>query len=146
VALSWLFENNSHKITTFVKQIFYYKRLAKKNLLLHNIVEGILEKKGREIIDIDLTKINCSICDHFIICHADSNIQVSAIADSIEKKVQENLKQKVGHREGLENAMWVLLDFNDIVVHVFQKEVRKYYKLEELWGDARISRVEESFN
>ncbi len=120
--------------------------MAKKNLLLNNIVEGILEKKGREIIDIDLSKIDCSICDHFIICHADSNTQVNAIADSIEKKVQENLKQKVGHREGIENALWVLLDFHDIVVHIFQKEVRNYYRLEELWGDARISKIEESYN
>jgi ribosome-associated protein len=120
--------------------------LAKKNLLLNFIVEGILEKKGREIVDIDLSKLNSSLCDHFIVCHADSNTQVSAIADSIEKKVSENLKQKVGHREGLENAMWVLLDFHDIVVHVFQKEVRNYYRLEELWGDARISKIEESYN
>jgi ribosome-associated protein len=120
--------------------------LAKKNLLLTNIIEGILEKKGREIIDIDLSKINTSVCDHFVICHADSNTQVTAIADSIEKRVRDNLKQKVGHREGLENAMWVLLDYNDIVVHIFQREVRNYYRLEELWGDARISKVEESYN
>jgi ribosome-associated protein len=110
--------------------------LAKKNLLLNNIVEGILEKKGRDIVDIDLSKINSALCDHFIICHADSNTQVSAIADSIEK---------IGHREGSENAMWILLDFYDIVVHVFQKEVRNYYRLEELWGDAKISKIEESF-
>jgi ribosome-associated protein len=81
-----------------------------------------------------------------VICHADSNTQVTAIADSIEKRVRDNLKQKVGHREGLENAMWVLLDYNDIVVHIFQREVRNYYRLEELWGDARISKVEESYN
>jgi ribosome-associated protein len=119
--------------------------LAKKNLLLNNIVEGILEKKGRDIVDIDLSKINSALCDHFIICHADSNTQVSAIADSIEKKVREELKLKIGHREGSENAMWILLDFYDIVVHVFQKEVRNYYRLEELWGDAKISKIEESF-
>jgi ribosome-associated protein len=119
--------------------------LAKKNLLLGNIIEGILEKKGREIIDIDLTKIKSTVCDHFVICHADSNIQVNSIADSVEKKVHEQLKIHVGHREGLENAMWVLLDYYDIVVHIFQKETREYYRLEELWGDAKISRVEESF-
>ena len=120
--------------------------MAKKDLLLENIIEGILEKKGREIIDIDLTKINSTICDHFIICHADSNTQVNAIADSVEKKVKERLNLKTGHREGMENAMWVLLDYYDIIVHIFQKEIREYYKLEELWGDARISRIEESFN
>ena len=120
--------------------------MAKKNLLLKNIIEGILEKKGREIINIDLTRIKSTICDHFIICHADSNIQVNAIADSVEKRIKENLNILVGHREGLENAMWVLLDYYDIVVHIFQRETREYYKLEELWGDASISRVEESFN
>jgi ribosome-associated protein len=120
--------------------------LAKKNLLLTNIIEGILEKKGREIVDLDLSKINSSICDHFIICHADSNTQVIAIADSVEKRVRDYLKQNVGHREGLENATWVLLDYYDIVVHVFQREVRNYYRLEELWGDARISKIEESYN
>jgi ribosome-associated protein len=120
--------------------------LAKKNLLLLNIIEGILEKKGREIIDIDLSKINSAICDHFIICHADSNTQVTAIADAIERRVRENLKQKVGHREGLENALWILLDYHDIVVHVFQREVRNYYQLEELWGDAKILKIEESYN
>jgi len=120
--------------------------LAKKNLLLTNIIEGIIEKKGREIVDIDLSKINSSICDHFIICHAESNTQVAAIADSIEKHVRENLNEKVGHREGLENALWILLDYHDIVVHIFQREVRNYYQLEELWGDAKILKIEESYN
>jgi len=123
----------------------YFKLLAKKNLLLANIIEGILEKKGREIIDIDLTKIKSTICDHFIICHADSNVQVNAIADSVQKRVKEQLDLNIGHREGIENATWVLLDYYDIVVHIFQRETREYYRLEELWGDARISRIEESF-
>ncbi len=123
----------------------YFKLLAKKNLLLKNIIEGILEKKGREVIDIDLTKIRSTICDHFIICHADSNVQVNAIADSVQKRVKEQLDLNIGHREGIENATWVLLDYYDIVVHIFQRETREYYRLEELWGDARISRIEESF-
>ena len=117
--------------------------MANKNLLLNNIVEGIMEKKGHQIVDLDLRKVHNAICDHFIICHAESNTQVSAIADSIEKKVEENLNQHVGHREGLENAMWVLLDYYDIIVHVFQKEYRDYYRLEELWGDAHIKRYKE---
>jgi ribosome-associated protein len=120
--------------------------LANKNLLLENIIEGILKKKGHQIIDIDLTKIDNTLCDHFVICHADSNTQVAAIADSIEKEVIDNLKIKVGHREGIQNATWVLLDFYDIVVHIFQKEFRDYYQLEDLWGDAKLSRIEESFN
>jgi len=116
--------------------------LGNNNLLLENIIEGILDKKGREIVDLDLTKVKNSICDHFVICHANSNTQVNAIADSIEKKVIENLNQKVLHREGMENATWVLLDYCDIIVHVFQEETRNYYRLEELWGDAHIKHIE----
>jgi ribosome-associated protein len=120
--------------------------LIENNLLLENIIEGILAKKGREIIDIDLTKINSTICDHFIICHAESKTQVNAIADSVEHRVMEHINIRASHREGMENAMWILLDYFDIVVHIFQKDTRDYYRLEDLWGDARISRVEESFN
>jgi len=104
-----------------------------------------MDKKGQEIVDLDLTKVANSICDHFVICHANSNTQVSAIADSIEKKVKENLNQKVNHREGMENAMWVLLDFSDIIVHIFQEEIRNYYRLEELWGDAHISHLDKNY-
>jgi ribosome-associated protein len=117
--------------------------LSNNNFLLDNIIEGILEKKGHDIVDLDLTKVHNAICDHFIICHADSNTQVNAIADSVEKRVKENMKQNASHREGLENAMWVLIDFNDIIVHVFQKQYRDYYKLEELWGDARLLKIED---
>jgi ribosome-associated protein len=117
--------------------------LSNKNLLLENIVEGILEKKGHDIVDLDLTKVHNAICDHFVICHAESNTQVNAIADSIEQKVKEKLNQRVIHREGLENAMWVLLDFTDIIVHVFQKQYRDYYRIEELWGDARLLKIED---
>lgn len=102
-----------------------------------------MEKKGHDIVDLDLTKVHNAICDHFIICHADSNTQVNAIADSVEKKVKDNLKQIAYHREGMENAMWVLIDYNDIIVHVFQKQFRDYYSLEELWGDARLLKIED---
>ena len=120
--------------------------MLNNDLLLNNIIEGILEKKGQDIIDLDLTKVHNAVCDHFIICDAESNTQVNAIADSVEKKVKEKLNQRVGHREGLENALWVLLDYHSIVVHVFQRDVRDYYKLEELWGDAQITRINDSFN
>lgn len=120
--------------------------MSNNDLLLSNIIEGILDKKGLEIIDLDLSKLQNAFCDHFVICHAESNTQVSAIADSIEKKVKENLNEKVDHREGLENAMWVLLDYHNIIVHVFQRDIRNYYRLEDLWGDARITRIEESYN
>lgn len=120
--------------------------MANNNLLLKNIIEAIEEKKGLEIVDLDLTKIHNAFCDHFIICHAESSTQVNAIADSIENRVKENLNQKAGHREGIQNAMWILLEYQGILVHIFQKEFREYYRLEELWGDALITRIEESFN
>ncbi len=120
--------------------------MAKKNLLLATVIEGILDKKGQEIVDIDLTKIHSALCDHFVVCHAESNTQVLAIADSVQSKVKEALRINIGHREGLENATWVLLDFYDVVVHIFQRETRQYYQLEELWGDAQQNRIEESYS
>lgn len=110
--------------------------------LLDVIIEGIQDKKGEEIIDIDLTSFENSICDHFIICHAESGTQVNAIADAVDQKVKENLQIKKGHKEGFENALWVLLDYYDIVVHVFEKQTRFHYNLEELWGDAKIEKIE----
>jgi ribosome-associated protein len=120
--------------------------LTNNDLLTNNIVEGILDKKGEGIIVLDLKKVGHAFCDKFVICNANSSTQVSAIADSIEKKVKDVLNVKVHHREGMANSIWILLDYNDILVHIFQTEYRQYYKLEELWGDAKITRIEESFN
>jgi ribosome-associated protein len=120
--------------------------LDSNKLLKNNIVEGILDKKGENIIILNLEKVENAFCNDFIICQADSNTQVQAIADSVEKKVFESLQIKVHHREGQNNAIWILLDYNDVLVHIFRSEYRNYYKLEELWGDASITRIEESFN
>jgi ribosome-associated protein len=117
--------------------------LANNKNLVKYIIEGILEKKGKEVINIDLNKLEFAVCDNFIICHGDSSTQGSAIAESVEEKVKNNLNLRVWHREGLENARWVLLDYSDVVVHIFQKEAREYYKLEELWGDADITLINE---
>lgn len=113
-----------------------------KELLISSILEGIKRKKGKEIININLSEIKDTFCDNFIICHGDSNTQVNAIAESIEDTVLEKQNQKVWHKEGFENCQWVLLDYTDIVVHVFQKEVRDFYRLEELWADANINKIE----
>lgn len=110
-------------------------------LLLHHIIEGLQEKKGKEIVNVDLRKLAYAACDNFIICHGDSGTQVKALAGSVEDKVEEMLALRVKHREGMENASWILLDYGDIVVHVFMKEARDYYKLEDLWGDAAITRI-----
>ncbi len=119
--------------------------MENNSLLVNAIVEGILDKKGREIVLLNLEKVGNAYNNHFIICQAESNTQVNAIAESVERKVKETLQMKVHHREGLENSIWVLLDFYDVLVHVFQTDYRNYYRLEELWGDAKISRIEESF-
>ena len=108
------------------------------------IIEAIREKKGHQIVSIDLTKVENSICDCFIICHGESFTQVGAISDSIEKKMTEEARIRAHHVEGLQNSQWVLLDFFDILVHVFQEEYRSFYRLEELWADGKVTRVAET--
>lgn len=115
--------------------------LVENKLLIENIISAILEKKGKDIVNIFLGDIENAVCDNFIICHGDSNTQVNAIADSIEDNIKKNLREDVGHREGMGNAQWVLLDYSNTIVHIFQKEYRDYYKLEELWGDAVITKI-----
>ncbi len=107
------------------------------------IVEAIQEKKGKQIVTIDLSQIEKSICECFIICHGDSATQVGAITESIEKKLKENGGIRAHHVEGLQNSQWVLLDYFDILVHVFQDEYRSFFKLEELWADGKVVMVEE---
>ncbi len=109
-----------------------------QNDLLDCIIQGIQEKKGEEIITIDLRKIENSVCDQFVICQGNSSTQVNAIADSVEKEVKEHLHLKLHHKEGFENAQWMILDYFDIIVHIFQPEIRQYYNLEDLWADAKV--------
>ena len=114
------------------------------NILIDSVVKGISEKKGHEIVCIDLSQVENAICDFFVICHGDSNTQVNAIAESVEKETIEQLNIRPFSVEGMTNAEWVLLDYGQIVVHIFQKPFRMRYKLEELWGDGKVSRIEES--
>lgn len=104
--------------------------------LIDAIIEGVRRKKGREIIDMDLSKLNNTECNHFIICHGNSNTQVEAIARSIEETVEEYTGQNVWYTDGYKNAQWILLDYSEIMVHIFQLEWRKHYDLEQLWADA----------
>lgn len=115
------------------------EQLALKN----TIVEAILEKKGGNIAVLNLTKLQQSIADFFIICHADSSVQVDAIADFIERQTKTALKQAPIGKEGKSNALWILLDYGDVVVHVFKEEQRYFYKIEELWADAQIEYINE---
>jgi len=102
------------------------------------IVHGIQEKKGNDIVRLDLRNLHSSVADFFVICHADSSTQVKAIADSIEKEVFTATGEDPVRKEGLQNAEWILLDYADVVVHIFKTEKRAFYKIEDLWGDAEL--------
>ncbi|MBR8534725.1 ribosome silencing factor [Carboxylicivirga sediminis] len=109
------------------------------------IVEGIQDKKGTNIAILDLSKLDNTICQYFVICDGESTTQVDAIADGIEDYVRKHLGDKPNHVEGRENALWILLDYFDVVVHVFHKEQRGYYNLEALWADAKRTDIENLF-
>ncbi|HBK83103.1 MAG TPA: ribosome silencing factor [Flavobacterium sp.] len=110
--------------------------------LISQIIKGIEEVKGDDIDILDLRKIDNTVCDYFIICNGNSNTQVNAIVNSIQKVVSKELKDKPWHVEGAENGEWVLMDYVNVVVHVFQKHIREYYNIESLWGDAQIISLE----
>ncbi len=103
---------------------------------LNQIVQSILEKKGEKIISLNFKSLNSSICDYFVIAEANNSRQVLSIAEEIEDRLRENLKIKPSHVEGRENAQWVLMDYFDIIVHIFQSESREFYGIERLWADA----------
>ena len=110
--------------------------------LIETIVEGIQDKKGKNIVSLDLSGFDGAICSHFVVCNADSTAQVAAIADGIEEKVYEILKENPWRVEGKQTGLWVALDYVDVIVHIFQSELRDYNRLEELWADAPIVRYE----
>jgi ribosome-associated protein len=113
--------------------------------LLDAIVDGILDKKGHQILVLDLRPTGNSVADWFVICHGTSNTQADAIADSVEDTVRKRLHEKPWHTEGFQNAEWILLDYVNVVVHVFQEPIRDFYRLEDLWADAPTVKIEESF-
>lgn len=113
--------------------------------LVKAVIEGIQEKKGKNITILDLRCIENSIAEYFVICEGDSNIHVDAVAESVEEVVRKNAGEKPLHVEGRENAEWILLDYLDVVVHVFQSATRHYYNLEDLWADADRADIENLF-
>ncbi|GAP42529.1 ribosome silencing factor RsfS/YbeB/iojap [Lentimicrobium saccharophilum] len=115
------------------------KKVRSASEMLATIVtEGIFEKKGEDVVTIDLRKMHNAVADFFVVCHAGSRAQVEAIADSVQMEVKKAVGHNVWKKEGFENAEWVLLDYVDVVVHIFQETARKYYRLEDLWADAEI--------
>jgi ribosome-associated protein len=109
--------------------------------LITSILFGIEEVKGNHINILDLREIENTVCDYFIICDGTSNTHVNAIVNSIQKTVSKGLKDKPWHVEGSDNSEWVLMDYVNVVVHVFQTQTREYYDIEGLWGDAKVTSI-----
>jgi ribosome-associated protein len=142
---------------TTVKKVAPKKAVAKKTpvkastktaviknpnqLLADAAVEGILEKKGKNISILDLTGIHNRVCDYFIICQADSTTQVNALAGSVQEIVKKRTGENAYRAEGFENSEWILIDYVTVVVHVFQSQVRDFYNLESLWADAEVTHI-----
>ena len=114
------------------------KRPDEAEVLLKSVVKGIYNKKGHDVLKIDLRKLENRITDYFVICHGTSVTQVDSICDSVEDTVRKDAGEKPLHLEGLENCFWVLLDYGNVVVHIFLEEYRNFYSLESLWADATI--------
>ncbi len=107
-----------------------------ENKVLKTITDAMLEKKGQNVVSLDLSKIGTAISDYFVVCNADSTTAVAAIADNIIVRMQEKCDRKVLRMQGLENDFWIILDYGDVVVHVFLTQYREFYRLEDLWADA----------
>ncbi|MFD0795552.1 ribosome silencing factor [Mucilaginibacter litoreus] len=101
-------------------------------------IHGMQEKKGNDLVRLDLRNINSSVADYFVVCHADSTTQVKAIANSVEEEIYKALNLEPWRKEGLEYGEWILLDYVDVVIHIFRTDKREFYGVEELWGDAEI--------
>lgn len=110
-------------------------RLTKSSKILKVIIKAIQDKKGEAVVSLDMRKIPEAVADFFIICEAGANVQVKAIADAVEAQVREECGESPYRHEGYQALQWVLIDFVNVVVHVFQKETRKFYRLEEMWSD-----------
>jgi ribosome-associated protein len=121
------------------------KKHTNADQLIATILAGIEDVKGKNINILDLREIENTVCDYFIVCEGTSNTQVNAIVNSIQKKVSKDIKDKPWHIEGMDNAEWVLMDYVNVVVHVFQKHIREYYDIESLWGDAKTTVIESNY-
>ncbi len=115
--------------------------MANTKKLLDTIIAGIQEKKGANIVVVDLSKLANSICNYFVICEGSSNTQVDAIAAFLKDYVKASLKERPIGIDGLENCQWVVMDYGDIMVHIMQREPRHFYDLENLWHDATIKKI-----
>lgn len=115
---------------------------ASADQLITEIIKGIDKVKGEKISILDLREIENTVCDYFIVCEGNSNTQVNAISGAIQRTVSKAIKDKPWHIEGEANAEWILMDYVNVVVHIFQKQIREFYDIESLWGDAKITNIE----
>jgi ribosome-associated protein len=114
------------------------KAVSESTRISEMAIQGVQEKKGNDIVRLDLRNIHSSVADYFVICHANSATQVKAIALSVEEEIYKAFKMEPWRKEGLQHGEWVLLDYVDVVVHIFRTEKREFYGIEELWGDAEV--------
>jgi len=122
--------------TTINEQEKTFRRLSKRSKIFKTIIQALQEKKGENIVSVDLRKLPEAVADYFVLCEADTAPQVRAIADHVEESVLKTLKEKPYEKEGFSSLQWVILDYINIVVHVFRPEERQFYNLEEMWNDA----------
>ena len=115
---------------------------ANSTKLSELIVQGMLEKKAQDVVVMDLRKVGNAVADYFVLCSGGSDTQIDAISESIEEEVKKNSQESPWHREGKDQREWILIDYVNVVAHVFNKDKRTFYGLEDLWGDAKIQRLE----
>ena len=120
------------------------KKKVSEDELITVIIKGIEEIKGSDIQLFDLREIENTVTNYFVICTGNSNTHVKAISQSVQKMVSKELKDKPFHTEGEGNAEWILMDYINVLVHIFQKDIREYYDIESLWGDAKITTISTS--
>jgi ribosome-associated protein len=118
------------------------RKVADSELLSNVIVRGMQEKKAGDIVVMDLRKLKNAVADFFVVCSGNSDKQIDAIADSIDEEVSKSIKENPWHVEGKNNKEWMLLDYINVVAHVFKKDRREFYAIERLWGDAEIIEVD----
>ncbi|MEQ9307122.1 MAG: ribosome silencing factor [Marinoscillum sp.] len=119
------------------------REAVSSNELSELIVQGMLEKKASNVVVMDLREVKNSIADYFILCSGNSDTQIDAISDSVEEQVHKISNENPWRREGKQNNEWIIIDYVDVVAHIFNKEKRSFYGLEELWGDAKITSIDQ---
>ena len=115
------------------------RKIDATNILLENIITAIQDVKGQKIISLDLRKLDTTISKYFVICTGNSNTQVKAIESNIKKYISKKLKEKPFNIEGNNIGEWILMDYSDIIVHIFQEKIRNFYNIEDFWGDAKLT-------